>query len=274
MSPREMEALLEGMTGMLGSFIGPIIATLLSPIILSYCIRWFIFRKAGEKGWKGLIPIWSDYINYKIAWDGRIYLALLIGTVASSLLGALFGLIHPGLGMFVGIILAIVVTAAKTIAGLMLQFKMAHAFGKDDYFAVGLYFLNSVFTTILAFGNCKYVGPDKAGAEFMDKIGSRHEAQPVARPVQPVQPMQQPMQQPVQPAQPAQPVQPAQQAYQQPAAPAYAPRQQAYGQPQQPYGTGSYGAVQQPYGQQQGYNAGGYPQSYSQRQRRVQQPHE
>lgn len=267
MSPREMEALLESMTGMLGSIIGPIIATLLSPIILSYCIRWFIFRKAGEKGWKGLIPIWSDYINYKIAWDGRIYLALLVGTVASSLLGALFGLIHPGLGMFVGIVLAIVVTAAKTIAGLMLQFKMAHAFGKDDYFAVGLYFLNSVFATILAFGSCKYVGPDKAGAEFMDKIGSRREPAPAVNPVQPARPVQ-----PMQPVQPVQ--QPVQQAYQQPVAPAYAPRQQAYGQPQQPVNTGAYGAVQQPYGQQQGYSAGGYPQSYSQRQRRVQQPHE
>ena len=212
MSSYEMEAMLEALAGSLSAFIGPIIASLLSGVILTYCIRWFIFQKAGEKGWKALIPFYSDYINYKIAWDGRIYLALLVGTIASSVLGALFGLINAGLGMVVSVIISTVVAGAKAVASMILQFKFARAFGKNDYFAVGLYFLNNVFAAILAFGECKYQGAPTADGigvpKALDNLGRKPEPRydaPVQpsmqqpRPVQmPPQPMQQPVQQPLQ----------------------------------------------------------------------------
>ena len=204
MSAYEMEAMLEMFAGSLGSFIGPIVATLLSGVILTYCIRWFIFVKAGQKGWKALIPFYSDYITYKIAWDGRIYLATLIASIASTVLGSIFGLIHPALGMFFSIVLSTVATAAKAIADQILNFKLARAFGKSDYFFVGLYFLNNVFTAILAFGECEYQGPpkDKIGVpKFIEKFGKKNndfvdyrDIQPMQRPAAPVQP-QQPMQQ-------------------------------------------------------------------------------
>ena len=204
MSAYEMEAMLEMFAGSLGSFIGPIVATLLSGVILTYCIRWFIFVKAGQKGWKALIPFYSDYITYKIAWDGRIYLATLIASIASTVLGSIFGLISPALGMFFSIVLSTVATAAKAIADLILNFKLARAFGKSDYFFVGLYFLNNVFTAILAFGECEYQGPpkDKIGVpKFIEKFGKKNndfvdyrDIQPMQRPAAPVQP-QQPMQQ-------------------------------------------------------------------------------
>ena len=204
MSAYEMEAMLEMFAGSLGSFIGPIVATLLSGVILTYCIRWFIFVKAGQKGWKALIPFYSDYITYKIAWDGRIYLATLIASIASTVLGSIFGLIAPALGMFFSIVLSTVATAAKAIADLILNFKLARAFGKNDYFFVGLYFLNNVFTAILAFGECEYQGPpkDKIGVpKFIEKFGKKNndfvdyrDIQPMQRPAAPVQP-QQPMQQ-------------------------------------------------------------------------------
>ena len=204
MSAYEMEAMLEMFAGSLGSFIGPIVATLLSGVILTYCIRWFIFVKAGQKGWKALIPLYSDYITYKIAWDGRIYLATLIASIASTVLGSIFGLIAPALGMFFSIVLSTVATAAKAIADLILNFKLARAFGKSDYFFVGLYFLNNVFTAILAFGECEYKGPpkDKIGVpKFIEKFGKKNndfvdyrDIQPMQRPAAPVQP-QQPMQQ-------------------------------------------------------------------------------
>lgn len=204
MSSYEMEAMLEALAGSLSAFIGPIIASLLSGVILTYCIRWFIFQKAGEKGWKALIPFYSDYINYKIAWDGRIYLALLIGTIASSVLGGVFGLINPGLGMVVSIIISTVVAGAKAVASMILQFKFARAFGKNDYFAVGLYFLNNVFAAILAFGECKYQGAPQADGisvpKALDNLGRKPEPRydaPMQQP-RPVQLPQQPMQQPVQ----------------------------------------------------------------------------
>lgn len=237
MSAREMEAMLEMFAGSIGSFIGPIVATLLSGVILTYCIRWFIFVKAGEKGWKALIPFYSDYITYKISWDGRIYLATLIASVGSTIIGSVFGLIHPALGMFFSIVLSTVATAAKAIADLILKFKMARAFGKNDYFFIGLYFLNNVFTAILAFGDSEYQGPpkDKIGVpKFIDKFGKKQESY---RPLQPMmgRPMAQPQPQPMAPQQPQQPMQQYPQQYQ-----GY-PQQQY----QQPYNTGSYAPVQQ-----------------------------
>jgi len=250
MSPREMESMLEMLAGSMGSIIGPVIATVLSGVILTYCIRWFIFAKAGERGWKALIPFYSDYINYKIAWDGRIYIALLIGTVASTVLGSVFGLINAGLGMVLSILMSTVVAGAKAIADLILKFKMARAFGKNDYFFIGLYFLNNVFTAILAFGDCEYKGApkDQIGVpKFIENFGGKREPMDSYRPMQPMQPRppvrpqpvpQQPVQQPVQPAQPY-PQQPYNTGN-------YAPAQPY---PQQPYNTGNYAPVQ-PYPQQ------------------------
>lgn len=250
MSSRDVEYMLEMLAGSLGSLIGPIIASVLSGVILTYCIRWFIFAKAGEKGWKALIPFYSEYINYKIAWDGRIYIALLVGTVASFLLGSIFGLINAGLGMVVSVLTSTVVAGAKAVAGMILQFKMSRAFGKGDFFAVGLYFLSNVFTAILAFGECEYKGaPTKDGIgvpKFIENFGKKkNDAEPfppMAAPFRPVQP--------VQPAQPGQPVQPVQRPVQQPV-------QQNYQGYQQPYNTGNFAPVQQ-YPQQQPYNTGNY----------------
>lgn len=250
MNSYEMEAMVEMFAGSLGSFIGPIIASVLSGVILTYCIRWFIFVKAGEKGWKALIPFYSDYINYKIAWDGRIYIALLVCTVGSSLLGSLFGLINAGLGMVVSIVLSTIAAGAQAVAGMILQFKFARAFGKGDYFAVGLYFLGNVFTAILAFGECEYKGAqtrDGIGVpKFIEKFGKKGYDGDVYAPMQPVQPR---------PVQPVQPVQ-----------------QQGYQGYQQPYNAGGYPQAQQQY--QQPYNTGNYPpvQQYPQQNQRPYQP--
>ena len=54
------------------------IATALSVLVLLCGLRWFIFVKAGQNGWKSLIPIYSDYISYKIAWDSRIFSMLVV----------------------------------------------------------------------------------------------------------------------------------------------------------------------------------------------------
>lgn len=250
MSSYEMEAMLEMLASSLSGLIGPIIASLVSGLVLTYCIRWFIFVKAGEKGWKALIPFYSDYINYKIAWDGRIYLALLIGSVASTVLGAIFGLINAGLGMVVSVVVSTVVACAKAVAEMILQFKYARAFGKGDYFAVGLYFLNNVFTAILAFGECEYKGaPTKDGIgvpKFIDNFGRKPydggAYAPVQQPVQAMPPVQP---RPVQPVQPVQPMQQGYPNYQQPYGTGnYPPVQPRF--PQQPQNTGSYGAPQYP----------------------------
>ena len=52
--------------------------------ILQIIANWNIFTKAGEAGWKSLIPIYGDYVSYKIAWQtSYFWLSFILGIVAS-----------------------------------------------------------------------------------------------------------------------------------------------------------------------------------------------
>lgn len=159
MSPYEMQAMVSGLSGIGATFFAFFIAVVLGNLLLPFAMRWFIFTKAGEKGWKSLIPFYSDYITYKIAWDGRIYVAIVVATAASFVINFIFGLIHFGLGMFTSLVCFVPLMLANVVAGMVLQFKLARSFGQTDFFAVGMYFLGSVFSAILAFGSAKYKGP-------------------------------------------------------------------------------------------------------------------
>ena len=46
-----------------------IAVVLLIIYILAY---WMIFNKAGEPGWKALIPIYSTYTEYKLVWNAKM----------------------------------------------------------------------------------------------------------------------------------------------------------------------------------------------------------
>lgn len=58
--------------------------------LLQIIANWRIFTKAGEAGWKSIIPIYGDYISYKIAWQpAYFWLTLVLGIVSSCLQGTL-----------------------------------------------------------------------------------------------------------------------------------------------------------------------------------------
>lgn len=106
-------------------------------VILQIIAMWKLFTKAGEKGWKSIIPIYNFVILFKISglspWLLFVYLVAIIP--------------------FIGWIAPIALNA-------VLAYKLAKSFGKDGGWAVGLYFLPSIFYMILAFGKASYVGPD------------------------------------------------------------------------------------------------------------------
>ncbi len=41
--------------------------------IIMVIANWKIFSKAGEAGWKSLIPILNYYIEFKISWKGSMF---------------------------------------------------------------------------------------------------------------------------------------------------------------------------------------------------------
>jgi len=107
-----------------------IVVGLVSVVVTVFYIvaLWRVFTKAGEKGWKSLIPIWNLIVILRIA--GRPWWWL-------------FLFIIP----LVNIVVAVIV-----------YIDVAKAFGKSTAFGVGLALLGFIFLPILAFGSAEYQG--------------------------------------------------------------------------------------------------------------------
>jgi hypothetical protein len=90
---------------------------------------WRIFEKAGEAGWKVLIPIYNTLVLLKIV--GRPWWWILL-------------MLIPIVNIVIWIIVAI---------------DLSKSFGHGGGFAVGLIFLPFIFGLVLGFGSDRYVGP-------------------------------------------------------------------------------------------------------------------
>lgn len=103
---------------------------LLAIAIISIVANWKIFTKANKPGWAAIIPLYNIYVQFQIAgMNGWMFLLLLVPIV-------------------------------NIIVGIMLYVNLAKSFGKSTGFAIGLIFLNFIFTLILAFGSAKYIGTE------------------------------------------------------------------------------------------------------------------
>lgn len=106
--------------------------------VISIIAMWKIFTKAGEAGWKAIIPIYNTVILFKIA-----------GISPWFVLGYLAAIIP-----FVGGLVALGITIYAMI-------NLAKSFGKGGGFAAGLILLGPIFYMILAFGSAEYQGQSK-----------------------------------------------------------------------------------------------------------------
>ncbi len=122
--------------GAMGAMFGVYITIGLVIALIQIIAMWKIFTKAGQKGWKSIIPIYNLVILFKICGISP-WLILLYLTTGIPI---------------VGFIVAIVLTIYQANS-------LAKAFGKDVGYTVGLIFLPVIFYMILGFGNSQYVGP-------------------------------------------------------------------------------------------------------------------
>ena len=106
--------------------------------IISIVALWRIFTKAGEKGWKAIIPFYNVYVLFELTWGSGIkFLFLAI----------------PFFNIYVII---------KTCINL------ARAFGRNGIFSLGLVFLPNIFSIVLAFSDCEYLGvPKKVNGQIV-----------------------------------------------------------------------------------------------------------
>lgn len=105
--------------------------------VLQLVAMWKIFKKAGEEGWKAIIPIYNTAIQYKIS-----------GLSPWLILVVLLAAMIPGIGYFVSMAINIYST-----------YLLAKSFGKDIGYTLGLIFLGPIFYLMLAFGDAQYIGP-------------------------------------------------------------------------------------------------------------------
>ena len=112
-----------------GFGVGYTIACLVIAVLLIIAY-WKIFEKAGEAGWKSIIPFYNMYIISKIATgNGLLFLLILI----------------PFVGTLIWTILIAV--------------KISKAFGQGVGFMIGLILIPNIFYLILGFGGSQYIGP-------------------------------------------------------------------------------------------------------------------
>lgn len=92
--------------------------------------NWKIFTKAGQEGWKTIIPIYNTWTLCEIVGlEGWYSLLQLI----------------PIFGAFIALILKIV-----------LSIRLSNCFGKSKGYAIGLIFFDIIFSAILAFDKSEF----------------------------------------------------------------------------------------------------------------------
>ena len=75
-----------GASGMIAGFGAGASVLLLAIAVFSIVCMWRVFVKAGEPGWKCLIPIYNIYVFYKIAWEAKYFLYVILGIVLAYVL--------------------------------------------------------------------------------------------------------------------------------------------------------------------------------------------
>ena len=101
-------------------------------IVVYLVAAWIVYTKAGEEGWKALIPIYNVWVLLKIV--GR-----------------------PGWWL-----LLFLIPFVNFVIWIIIALDLAKSFGQGTGFAIGLIFLSVIFIMILGFGDARYVGPAAA----------------------------------------------------------------------------------------------------------------
>ncbi len=116
--------------GAIGGLIGGLLY--IGIIVLVIASLWKVFVKAGQDGWKAIIPIYNLYVLLQIVGRPGWWLILML------------------------------IPIVNLIVGIIVYIDLAKSFGKGVGFGIGLLLLGIIFLPILAFGDATYQGP--AGA--------------------------------------------------------------------------------------------------------------
>lgn len=154
--------------GLVGMSVMMMSLILLAFTVLLIIARWKIFTKAGEKGWKSIIPIYSDYVQWRIGWKKTsMFWIMLILLVAGSVLMYMGGAyVTDGHGhvMYTGggniwAIIGIVLMIVGGILNLVAVYKLFASYGRGVGWFIGYIFVPHIMLLVLGFGSSRYFGP-------------------------------------------------------------------------------------------------------------------
>ncbi len=151
-----------------GAILGTILVGALIFYVLTVIATWKIFEKAGEPGWKAIIPIYNFYILYKIVKMEKWFWIMLGVSVVASIISVttrgpeLYTSSSEAILSYnyslnpVALIALIVECVVACIASLMNNWRISKVFGHGAGYFIGLIFLPNIFWLILGFGRSKY----------------------------------------------------------------------------------------------------------------------
>jgi hypothetical protein len=156
----ELGAALEGLTAeeaaIGGAFLGMAFSLFLVLAIGWYILTaiadWKIFTKAGEAGWKSIIPIYNIIVEFRLCWSGVMGAFFCVAALVANIVTA--GQNLANWQMIVGGVLLIVMLVLYFIQSM----KLSKAFGKGAGFGICLLLFGPLARLVLGFGSARYVG--------------------------------------------------------------------------------------------------------------------
>ena len=124
--------------------------------VLFVASLWRVFTKAGEAGWKSLIPFYNAYIYFRIGWETEKYWVVFAGFFGAAFLNGVLGLMGEFGAMLAGMG-SLAWGIYTLVIAIKLQIRTAHRFGKSTAFGVvGLWLFPFIGLPMLAWGSADY----------------------------------------------------------------------------------------------------------------------
>lgn len=149
-----LESILETLAEVDELFYTVISLTFLYYLFLTIA-QWKLFKKAGEKGWKAFVPVYSLFVSHHLIGMSHIWFILdMILWVVEVVLEFVEGIPPLIEDTFFTIALVLAV-----IAELLHIMRLCYCYTKSELFGIGLFVIPPLFSMILAFGKSEYHPP-------------------------------------------------------------------------------------------------------------------
>ena len=146
-----------GIMGVVGVGVFVLIMIIICLISLAFTVfiiicNWKLLEKAGEPGWKSIIPFYNLYTMSEISMTRPTSIVVFVVYMAA------YALIPLTFIPYLGIVVSLLISPLMYVAAGILNFSLPKAFGKDVGICVLSIFFPPIVRAILAFSKEPYEG--------------------------------------------------------------------------------------------------------------------